>query len=35
GAPYESPSNPDLIIDTSVMPVDRSVETIIGKLAEL
>ncbi|UJR25566.1 hypothetical protein I4U23_006911 [Adineta vaga] len=33
-APYQSPSNPDVAIDTSVLSLDRSVELIIGKLAE-
>lgn len=33
-APYEPPLHPDLVIDTSVVSLDRSIEMIISKLAE-
>jgi len=33
-APYEPPLHPDLVIDTSVVSLDRSIELIISKLAE-
>ncbi|CAF4845257.1 unnamed protein product, partial [Rotaria sp. Silwood1] len=33
-APYETPKNPDLTIDTSIVSIDRAVEMILSKLAE-
>lgn len=33
--PYEKPMNPELIIDTSILSVEKSVTIIIGKLREL
>jgi len=33
-APYETPGNPDLSIDTSVISVARAVEMIVSKLGE-
>ena len=33
-APYQSPANPDVIIDTHVVSVDRSITMIIERLAE-
>jgi adenylylsulfate kinase-like enzyme len=32
-APYQSPIHPDVVIDTSVISVDRSLEIILAKLA--
>ncbi|CAF4867437.1 unnamed protein product [Rotaria sp. Silwood1] len=33
-APYETPKNPDLTIDTSIVSIDQAVEMILSKLAE-
>lgn len=33
-APYQLPVNPDLIVDTSAISLDRCIELIIEKLAE-
>ncbi|CAF0733265.1 unnamed protein product [Adineta steineri] len=33
-SPYQSPVHPDVIIDTSLISINRSLEMIIGKLAE-
>ncbi|CAF0806287.1 unnamed protein product [Rotaria sp. Silwood1] len=33
-APYQAPVHPDVIVDTSIISIDRSLEMIIGKLAE-
>ena len=33
-APYQTPEHPDVILDTSVVSIDRSIEMIVGKLAE-
>ncbi|CAF1001525.1 unnamed protein product [Rotaria sordida] len=33
-APYQAPAHPEVIIDTSIISIDRSIEMIIGKLAE-
>ncbi|CAF1303411.1 unnamed protein product [Adineta ricciae] len=33
-APYQPPAHPDIVIDTSIVPLDRSIEMIIAKLAE-
>lgn len=33
-APYQEPQNPDLVIDTSVVPIEHSIEMIVEKLAE-
>lgn len=33
-APYEEPQSPDLVLDTSTMPVDQCVETVFGLLKQ-
>ncbi|CAF1301693.1 unnamed protein product [Adineta ricciae] len=33
-APYQPPPHPDIVIDTSIVSLDRSIEMIIAKLAE-